>query len=72
MFGDAIARYTSNAFQTFLLVNDMNITITNEDIAKRFVGYKQYLINNSQSYKADDEFASWYDGSLDWTRPYQK
>ena len=72
MFNDAITRYTSNAFQTFLLVNDMNITINDSEIAARFTVYKNYLINNSKSYKNTTEFDSWYDGSLDWSRPYQK
>ena len=72
MFNDAISRYTSNAFQTFLLINDMNITINDQDLNARFVGYKKFLVNNSRSYETDTDFDSWYDGSLDWSRPYQK
>lgn len=72
MFNDAISKYTSNAFQTFLLINDMNITINDQDLNARFVGYKKFLVNNSRSYETDTDFDSWYDGSLDWSRPYQK
>ena len=72
IFGDSIALYTSSSFQTFLLVNDMDITMNDDALAARFTVFKNYLINTSKSYKTDDQFNSWYDGTLDWTRPYQK
>ena len=50
----------------------MDITMNDDALAARFTVFKNYLINTSKSYKTDDQFNSWYDGTLDWTRPYQK
>jgi hypothetical protein len=51
---------------------NIDATMNDDTLAARFTVFKNYLINTSKSYKTDDQFNSWYDGTLDWTRPYQK
>lgn len=70
MFNDAISRYTSSNFQNYLLFKTLNVQVKNEKIKPFYDNYKGYLQRTSQSYKANDDFATWYD--LDWTRPYEK
>lgn len=74
MFGDAITRYTSTDFQNFLLFNELDIKVSNTTslLARQLEGYRGYLIRTSQSYDTKDDFDDWYNGSLDWTRPYNK
>ena len=78
MFSGAITRYLSSGFQNYLLYNDMNVDVKLETLKPFYTGYKTYLQNTSQSYNFDkdgnsaDEFASWYNGSLNWARPYNK
>lgn len=74
MFDSAITRYTSTAFQNYLLFDDLNIKIEDptSTLAQQMKNYGGYLVRVSQDYATDDEFASWYDGTLDWSRPYNK
>lgn len=70
MFDEAINKYTSSTFQNILLINDMNIQIVDVNMKARFEGYKAYLVRTSKGYKAETDFDNWYDGSLNWDRPY--
>lgn len=74
MFSDSITRYTSTNFQNFLLFNELNITAASsqEVLSTQLSNYSEYLRRVSQDYKNDDVFATWYDGSLNWSRPYNK
>lgn len=74
MFNDAITRYTSSDFQTYLLFKEMNIQAGTgySLLADQLVHYGSYLENVSRSYEEDETFNAWYDGSLDWSRPYQQ
>ena len=75
LFGDAITTYKSTNFQTFLLLDSLDIKIKDVTIADykldtNAVNYeKTYYANQVISYKADSDYASWIDGSLSWTRP---
>ncbi len=72
MFDSAITRYTSSGFQNYLLFNELNIKVedTTSILNKQLQNYEGYLIRSSQNYEKDDEFKDWYDGTLDWSRPY--
>lgn len=72
MFDDAITRYTSTAFQNFLLFKDLNIVTNSSTLTQQLASYEGYLKRISQEYKAEDDFESWYDNTLDWSRPYEK
>ncbi len=72
MFDDAITRYTSTAFQSYLLFNQLNITSSNETLVQQLNNYKDYLKRTSQEYKTDDDFEAWYGSDIDWSRPYSK
>lgn len=72
MFDDAISRYTSSSFQNYLLFKDLNIVTDLNTLSQRLANYEEYLKRVSQEYKTDDDFESWYDNSLDWSRPYEK
>lgn len=73
MFDDAIARYTSAEFQNFLLFNELDIKVPNNTLlTQQLEHYAGYLKRTSQGYKADDDFEEWYNGTLNWDRPYQK
>ncbi len=72
MFSESITRYTSAGFQNFLLFQELNIIIAdgNSLMAKQLENYEGYLIRTSQSYDKEDKFSSWYNGTLNWARPY--
>ena len=74
MFDSAITRYVSTGFQNYLLFDELNIKIEDSTsiLAQQIKSYKGYLIRVSQDYSTEDDFASWYDGTLDWTRPYER
>lgn len=74
MFDSAITRYVSTGFQNYLLFDELNIKIEDSTsiLAQQIKNYKGYLIRVSQDYSTEDDFASWYDGTLDWTRPYER
>lgn len=72
MFDDAITRYTSTSFQSYLLFNDLKITSSNEVLVNQLNNYKDYLKRTSQEYKADDDFEAWYGSDINWSRPYSK
>ena len=73
MFDDAITRYTSTDFQNFLLFKELNIQITNNALlSQQLNNYEGYLKRTSQSYDTEDDFETWYNGSLNWARPYSK
>ena len=72
MFSESITRYTSAGFQNFLLFQELNIIIAdgNSLMAKQLENYEGYLIRTSQSYDKEDKFSNWYNGTLNWARPY--
>ena len=70
MFGDAITRYLSSAFQNYLLYNELNVKVEYAPLATYYANYKGYLARVSQSYDAEDEFADWYSDTINWARPY--
>lgn len=74
MFDSAITRYTSTGFQNYLLFKELNINVANSNsvLAQQLANYEGYLKRTSQEYKTDDDFEDWYDGTLDWSRPYEK
>ncbi len=73
MFDDAITRYTSTSFQNFLLFKELNISVSNNALlSQQLSNYEGYLKRTSQEYDTEDDFETWYDGSLNWDRPYQK
>ncbi|MDE7263321.1 MAG: hypothetical protein K2N64_01490 [Anaeroplasmataceae bacterium] len=74
MFDSSITRYTSTGFQNYLLFKELNISVANSNsiLAQQLANYEGYLKRTSQEYKTDDEFEEWYDGTLNWSRPYEK
>ncbi|MCM1131631.1 MAG: hypothetical protein NC310_01045 [Roseburia sp.] len=70
MFDEAITRYTSTDFQNYLLFNELNIDTDSAALKQQLTNYKAYLKRTSQSYSTKDDFETWYDDSLDWSRPY--
>ncbi len=70
MFSSSITRYTSKAFQDYLLFNRINMTISDSTYADALAAYKTYLKNVSQEYNVDDDFEAWYADSMNWNRPY--
>ncbi|MDE6407861.1 MAG: hypothetical protein K2K50_04580, partial [Anaeroplasmataceae bacterium] len=71
MFDDAISRYTSSSFQNFLLFKELNIVSDSTTLTEQLADYEGYLKRISQDYKTDDDFDSWYNNTLDWSRPYE-
>lgn len=76
LFDDAITTYTSSNFQTYLLLNKLNIQIENNDYAVKVKTYDnangldvEYYANQVTNYKADSEYKSWVDGTYTWERP---
>ena len=72
MFDNAITRYSSSDFQKFLLFKEFNISTSDVTLSKQLEQYAGYLQRVSQAYDAEDKFDTWYDGSLNWARPYKK
>ncbi|MDE5715773.1 MAG: hypothetical protein K2I42_06525 [Anaeroplasmataceae bacterium] len=72
MFTDAITRYTSSDFQNYLLFDALNITTQNATLEKQLANYKGYLKRTSQSYDKEDKFNTWYEDTVNWTRPYSE
>ena len=70
MFNDCITRFSSSAFQNYLLYNDLNVVVEYAPLATYYANYKGFLQRNSQSYNVEDEFTSWYADSMNWARPY--
>ena len=70
MFNDCISRFTSNAFQNFLLYKQLNVVVDYAPLATNYANYKAYLQNTSQNYDAKDEFDAWYADDMNWVRPY--
>ena len=77
MFSDSITTYKSTNFQTFLLLDLLNVEIKDVEIGGYKVNTnavnaeKTYYANQVISYDADSDYVSWINGSLDWTRPDQ-
>ena len=74
LFDDVYGAYTSSTFQNYLLLNQLNIQITSNDalFAKVIDAHMANLVNTITEYGENDDYASWVDGSLDWTRPALK
>lgn len=72
MFTDAITRYTSSDFQNYLLFDTLNITTNQTTLEKQLANYKGYLKRTSQSYNKEDKFNSWYEDTVNWSRPYSE
>lgn len=70
MFTASITRYTSNAFQSYLLFNRVQMTITDAKLNGALADYKTYLKNVSQEYNTEDDFEEWYSDTMNWDRPY--
>ena len=70
MFSESISRYTSTNFQNFLLFEKLEISTTNALLSQQLNNFHDYLIRVSQDYAEKDDLAYWYDGSLNWDRPY--
>ena len=76
MYDDVISTYTSNNFQTFLLLNKLNITSTNTTIKGILDSEKTYYANLVCDYADSADvnndgniYYNWVFGNLDWTRP---
>lgn len=68
LFNDAINTYSSTNFQTLLLLQKLDIKADdklNEYLEYKILDYK----NQITKYGEAQEYTSWVDGSLDWTRP---
>ena len=70
MFNDCITRYLSNAFQNFLLYNDLNVVVEYAPLSTYYANYEGYLQRTSQSYDVEDDFNAWYSQDTNWARPY--
>ena len=76
MYDDVISTYTSNNFQTFLLLKKLNITSTNESIKTILTNETNYYANLVCDYADSADvnndgniYYNWVFGNLDWNRP---
>lgn len=70
LFSDAINVYSSNNFQTALLLNTLKIKSTDFEAVVK--AEKNFYANQVTEYDEDSEYASWVSESADWARPNQK
>ena len=69
LFDDVINTYCSSNFQTLLLLNNLNVTSTDENINQGISAKIEYYKNMVTQFDDKTEYNSWVDGSLNWTRP---
>lgn len=76
LFDDAITTYTSSNFQTYLLLNKLNIQILDNDYTIKVKTYDtadgldvEYYANLVTDYKNDSDYKTWVDGTYTWERP---
>lgn len=72
LFKDAIAAYSSSNFQTMLLLDELNITSSNEAIKSLVANERNYYANLVIDYDQESEFIDWIDPEMDWSRPDAK
>lgn len=74
MFDEAINKFTSSKFQSFLLFKDLQISVTDSDstLFTQISNYEGYLIRTLKEYEETTDFDDWYTGNLDWSRPYNE
>ena len=70
LFSDAINVYSSNNFQTAVLLNTLKIKSTDFDAVVK--AEKNFYANQVTEYDEDSEYTSWVSESADWARPNQK
>lgn len=76
LFDDIITQYTSTNFQTYLLLNKLNIQVVDNEYAVKVktsdttAGLDiEYYSNLVTDYKNDSDYKSWVDGTYSWARP---
>ena len=79
LFDEVISTYTSNNFQTYLLLKSLNIQIVNGDYTIKVKTYDtedgldvEYYANQITDYKEDSDYKEWIDGTYRWVRPEDK
>lgn len=72
IFKGAIDTYCSDNFQTLLLLDELNISSTNADVAKYINTERDYYANLVISYDEESKYVDWIDPEMDWARPNQK
>ena len=79
LFDEAIAKYTSTNFQTYLLLKQLNIQIANNDYTIKVKSFDndngvdvEYYANQIIEYKADSDYKAWVDGTYTWSKPANK
>ena len=79
LFDEVITTYTSNNFQTYLLLKSLNIQIVNNDYAIKVKTFDttdgldvEYFANQVVNYDEDSIYQEWIDGTYRWVRPEDK
>ncbi len=70
LLDDTIAKFQTNNFQTYLLIQRIGTITTAKELVGNFnyEFYMDYLVNQMEEYEVNDDYANWYDGSLNWSR----
>ena len=70
MYDDVITTYTSNNFQSYLLLKTLDIKSDNETIQKTVSNETDYLANLVCDYDQTNKYYSWVsDNNINWDRP---
>ena len=73
LFDDVIDKYSSSNFQTWVLLDKLNIQTTDATLTAQINADKNYYANQVTNYGEDSEYASWVaSGDTAWVRPDDK
>ena len=72
LFTDAISVYSSSNFQTMVLLDQINITSSNEKVANLIKNERNYYANLVIDYDQDSDYIEWISTDMDWSRPNEK
>lgn len=72
LFSDAINIYSSTNFQTMVLLDELNITSSDDKINTLLQTERNYYANLVIDYDSDSAYATWINPATDWSRPNQK
>lgn len=67
MYDDVVSMYKNSDFQTYLLLELLDIQTT--DFQSIINAEQTYYANTVVEYEDDSIYATWVDGSLNWSRP---
>ncbi len=72
LFSTPIEKYTSSNFQTMVLLDEINITSTDEKLSKLIGVERDYYANLVIDYDSTSDYIDWIAKDMDWKRPNQK